>query len=64
MKGSIARAFREASAPLASYYAIAVAVPVLNGASVDKLFVEHVAFVVAIPTVLVALVGLVRRRAR
>jgi hypothetical protein len=61
---SIGRAFRDAAAPLACYYAVAVVVPVLNGARVDGLFVEHVAFVVAVPAVLVTLVGLVRRRAR
>ena len=60
MRTSIGRAFRDASAPLAWYFAVAVAIPVLNGAAVDRLFVEHVAFVLAVPTALVALVGLVR----
>ena len=32
MKAAIVHAFAEAGAPLAFYYAIAVAVPVLNGA--------------------------------
>ena len=64
MKAAIGRAFRDASAPLAWYFAIAVAVPVLNGASVDRRFLEHVAFVVAIPSLLVVLVGLVGPRTR
>ena len=60
MRAAIAGAFRGASAPLAWYYAIAVAVPVLNGAPLDRPFFEHVAFVLVVPPVVVTLAGLVR----
>jgi hypothetical protein len=53
----LGRAFRSAFAPLLWYYAIAVAVPVLNGATIDRPFLEHVAFVIAVPLVLIALAG-------
>ena len=49
--------FRPALAPLAWYYAIAAAVPLLNGATLDAAFLEHVAFVFAVPLVLVATAG-------
>jgi hypothetical protein len=59
MKAPITRAFREASTPLLWYYAIAVVVPLLNGAaSRDTLFFEHTAFVLLVPVVLVTVVGL------
>ena len=60
MKAAIAGTLRGASAPLAWYYAIAVAVPVLNGAPLDRPFLEHAAFVLVVPPVVVALVGLFR----
>jgi hypothetical protein len=59
MKAPVARALRGASTPLLWYYAIAVVVPLLNGAaSRDTLFVEHTAFVLLVPVVLVTVVGL------
>lgn len=62
MKGPIPRAFRGASTPLLWYYAIAVVVPLLNGAaSRDALFFEHTAFVLLVPVVLVTVVGLLSR---
>jgi hypothetical protein len=60
MKAAIAGALRDAGAPLLSYYAIAVAVPVLNGARFDGAFFEHVGFVVVVPLVLVTSIGVVR----
>jgi hypothetical protein len=53
----LGRAFRSAFAPLLWYYAIAVAVPVLNGATIDRPFLEHVAFVIAVPLMLTVLAG-------
>ena len=44
---------RQVAAPLGWYYAIAVGVPALNGATLDAAFLEHVAFVLAVPLVLV-----------
>jgi len=60
MKAAIASTFRGASAPLSWYYAIAVAVPILNGAPLDRPFLEHVAFVLVVPPVVVTLAGLFR----
>ena len=53
MKAAMVGAFGRASRALAWYYAIAVAVPVLNGATLDSLFLEHVAFVLAVPIMIV-----------
>jgi len=55
----MARAFRGAAAPLLSYYAISVVVPLLNGAGVEGApFLEHVCFVLLVPLVLIAATGL------
>jgi hypothetical protein len=64
MRAAVARAFHGAAAPLAWYYAIAVAVPILNGAPLDRSFLEHVAFVLAVPPGVITLVGLLRGLAR
>ena len=59
MKTSIARAFRGASAPLLCYYAIAVGVPLANGAAArDAPFLEHVCFVLLVPPFLIAVTRL------
>jgi hypothetical protein len=59
MKAPIARAFRGAWTPLLWYYAIAVVVPLLNGAaSRDTLFFEHTVFVLLVPVVLVVLLSM------
>ena len=59
MKAPMARAFGGAATPLLWYYAIAIVVPLLNGAaSRDALFFEHTAFVLLVPVVLVAIVSL------
>jgi len=58
----MARAFGGAATPLLWYYAIAVVVPLLNGAaSRDALFLEHTAFVLLVPVALVTVVGLLSR---
>jgi hypothetical protein len=64
VKAAIVHALAEAGAPLALYYAIAVAVPVLNGASWDGVFFEHVACVVAAPPLLVMLAEIGRTLVR
>ena len=62
MKGPMARAFGGAATPLLWYYAIAVVVPLLNGAAArDAQFFEHTAFVLLVPVVLVTVVGLLSR---
>jgi len=63
MMAAIARAFGRASRPLAFYYGIAVAVPVLNGGTFDRLFLEHVAFVLVVPLVIVTAAGCAARLA-
>jgi hypothetical protein len=60
MKTALAGAFGRAAAPLCWYYAIAVAVPVLNGAPLDGAFLEHVFFVVAVPLALLAAAGVTK----
>jgi hypothetical protein len=57
MRVAILGAFGRASRPLAWYYAIAVAVPVLNGARPDGAFLEHVASVLIVPVLLVMVAG-------
>jgi len=59
MKASMARAFRGAAAPLLCYYAIAVVVPLANGAALrDAPFLEHVCFVLLVPPVLIMITRL------
>ena len=59
MKAAMARAFRGAAAPLLSYYAISVVVPLLNGAGARGVpFLEHVCFVLLVPPVLIVVTGL------
>jgi hypothetical protein len=59
MKAALARAFRGAAAPLLSYYAISVVVPLLNGAGARGMpFLEHVCFVLLVPPVLIVITGL------
>ena len=53
MMAATVGAFGRAWRPLVFYYGIAVAVPVLNGATLDREFLEHVAFVVAVPLAIV-----------
>ena len=60
MKADLAGAFARAWRPLAWYYTIAVAVPVLNGATLDRGFLEHAAFVLAVPVVIVLAGGALR----
>jgi hypothetical protein len=62
MKAPTGRAFGGAATPLLWYYAIAVVVPLLNGAaSRDAQFFEHTSFVLLVPVVLVMVVALLSR---
>jgi exosortase K len=41
--------------PLAAYYAVTLAVPLVNGAAVSQAFIEHALFVLVVPPMLIAL---------
>ena len=51
----IARAFRRAALPLASYYGVTLALPVANGAARADGFLEHALVVLVVPPVTVLL---------
>ena len=52
---SIARAFRRVALPLASYYAVTLALPLANGASPSGAFMEHARVVLAVPPLAIIL---------
>jgi hypothetical protein len=49
----VAHAFRRTALPLASYYAVTLAVPLANGAAQSGAFVEHALAVLVVPLVAV-----------
>ena len=49
----VAHAFRRTALPLASYYAVTLAVPLANGAALSGAFVEHALAVLVVPPVAV-----------
>jgi hypothetical protein len=51
----IGRPFRRAALPLASYYGVALALPLANGASRSGAFLAHAAVVLLVPPVLIVL---------
>ena len=51
----IARAFRRAALPLASYYAVTLALPVANGAARGDSFLAHALVVLVVPPLAVLL---------
>ena len=51
----IPRAFRRAALPLASYYAVTLALPVANGAARADAFLEHALVVLVVPPLTVLL---------
>jgi hypothetical protein len=60
---SLARPFRRAALPLAAYYAVTLAVPLVNGAS--DAFMAHAPIVLLVPIVIVvstAAIGIVIRK--
>lgn len=48
---SVARAFRRVALPLASYYAVTLAVPLANGAAASGAFREHALIVLVVPPI-------------
>jgi hypothetical protein len=55
MMTRIARAFRRTALPLASYYAVTLALPLANGAAHSGAFVEHALVVLVVPPILILL---------
>src|SRR5919106_3449343 len=51
----VAHAFRRAALPLASYYAVTLALPLANGAAQSGAFVEHALVVLVVPPVAIIL---------
>lgn len=47
--------------PLASYLAVTIVVPILNGASMDADFREHAALAIALPLIIAGMFSLVLR---
>ena len=47
----VARAFRRTALPLASYYAVTLAVPLANGAARSGAFVDHALAVLVVPPI-------------
>ena len=56
LAASVAAGWRRAAVPLIWYYAIAVAVPLANGAA----FGEHMVFVIVVPPVFISVVWSVK----
>jgi hypothetical protein len=51
----VARAFRRVALPLASYYAVTLALPLANGAAPSRAFMEHALIVLVVPPIAVIL---------
>lgn len=47
----VAHAFRRMALPLASYYAVTLALPLANGATLSGTFMEHALVVLIVPPV-------------
>ena len=52
----VARAFRRVALPLASYYAVTLALPLANGTAPSGAFIEHALIVLIVPPVAIILV--------
>ena len=53
---TLARAFRRAALPLSAYYAVTIALPIINGAAQSgSRFVAHAVVVLALPLILIGL---------
>ena len=57
----VAHAFRRVGLPLASYYAVTLALPLANGASLSGAFMEHALVVLIVPPVAIMLACVVHR---
>jgi hypothetical protein len=51
----VAHAFRRVALPLASYYAVTLALPLANGAALSGAFIEHALVVLIVPPVAIML---------
>ena len=51
----VGRAFRRTALPLASYYAVTLAVPLANGAAQSDGFMRHALIVLAVPPLAICL---------
>ena len=51
----VAHAFRRTALPLASYYAVTLALPLVNGAAQSDAFMEHALVVLVVPPVAIIL---------
>jgi hypothetical protein len=51
----VARAFRRVALPLASYYAVTLALPLANGAAPSGAFMEHALVVLVVPPIAIIL---------
>ena len=51
----VARAFRRVALPLASYYAVTLALPLANGAAPSGAFMEHALVVLIVPAIAIIL---------
>lgn len=61
---AVARAFRHAALPLASYYAVTLALPFAHGAAQGAAFAEHALAVIVLPPILIVLACATRQIAR
>lgn len=48
--------------PLASYLAVTIVVPILNGTPLDAAFLEHAALAITLTLIIVGMLSLVLRR--
>ena len=54
-RARVAGAFRRMALPLASYYAVTLALPLANGAAPSGAFIEHALVVLAVPPMAIIL---------
>lgn len=54
-RARVASAFRRVALPLASYYAVTLALPLANGAARSVAFMEHALVVLVVPPIAVIL---------
>ena len=55
LRARVAHAFRRLALPLASYYAVTLALPLANGAALSGAFMEHALVVLTVPPVAIIL---------
>ena len=61
LRTNIADVFRRTAVPLASYYAVTLALPLANGAGRSgRAVVEHALFVLAVPPIVIVIAGAFR----